>query len=51
MQFDKRIEWSYFLATNPEVPGSIPGAIRSEKVASLQQGPPGLVMKIEVLLE
>jgi hypothetical protein len=43
---------SQFLATVPEVPGSIPGATgSSEKVAGLERGPLSLVSTNEELLE
>jgi hypothetical protein len=43
--------WSEFLATDPEVPGSIPGATRfSEKWWGLERGPLSLVSTIEELL-
>jgi hypothetical protein len=44
------VKWSEFLATDPEVPGSISGAtIFSEKLGVVR-GPLGLVSKTEELL-
>jgi hypothetical protein len=40
-----------FLATFPEVPGSIPGATRFWEVVGLEWGPLSLVMIIEELFE
>jgi hypothetical protein len=46
------VKWSEFLATNPEVPGSIPGATRCFwEVVGLERGPLSLVRIIEGLLE
>jgi hypothetical protein len=43
---------SEFLATDPEVPGSIPGATRfSEKVVGLERGPLSLLRIIEELFQ
>jgi hypothetical protein len=44
--------WSEFLATDPEVPGSIPGATRfPEKLWGLKRGPHNLVRINEELTE
>ena len=46
------VEWSEFLATDTEVPGSIPGATRFFLViVGLERGPLSLVRSIEELLE
>jgi hypothetical protein len=46
------IWWSEFLAADPEVPGSIPGATRFFcEVVGLERGPLSLVRIIEELLE
>jgi hypothetical protein len=46
------ILWSEFLSTDPEVPGSIPGAIRfSEKQWDWNGGPLSLVRIIEELFQ
>jgi hypothetical protein len=42
--------WSEFLATDPEVPGSIPGATRFCWVVALERGPLSIVSTIEQLL-
>jgi hypothetical protein len=38
------------MATNPEVPGSIPGHYREKKVVGLERGPISLVSATEELL-
>jgi hypothetical protein len=44
--------WSEFQATDPEVPGSIPGVSRfSEMQRGLERGPLSLVRTTEELLE
>jgi hypothetical protein len=46
------VYWSELLATDPEFPGSIPGATRfSENNVGLERGPFSLVRIIEELLE
>jgi hypothetical protein len=42
-------QWSEFLATNPEIPGSIPRHYK-KKVVGLEQGPLSLVSTTEELL-
>jgi hypothetical protein len=42
---------SEFLATNPEVPGSIPGATTFSEVVGLERGPLSLARISEELLE
>jgi hypothetical protein len=43
--------WSEFLATDPEVPGSIPGPTRFSEKRGLERGPLSLVRTIEELHE
>jgi hypothetical protein len=43
------VKWSEFLATDPEVPGSIPDTIK-KKVVGLEWGPLSLVSTTEGLL-
>jgi hypothetical protein len=46
------VKWSEFLATDPQVPGSIPGATGFFcEVVGLERGPLILVSTIEELLE
>jgi hypothetical protein len=46
------VEWSEFLATDPEILSLIPGATRfSEKVVGLERGPLSFVRITEELLE
>jgi hypothetical protein len=43
--------WSELLATDPEVPGSIPGHYKEKKVVGLERGPLSLVSTGEELTE
>jgi hypothetical protein len=47
------VSWSEFLATDPEVPGSLPGATRFSdwEVVGLERGPLSLVRIIEELFQ
>jgi hypothetical protein len=44
------IKWSKYLATDPEVPSSIPGHYKKNKVVGLERGPLSLVSATEELL-
>jgi hypothetical protein len=44
------VKWSEFLATDPVVPGSIPGHYK-KKVVDLERGPLSLVSTTEELLD
>jgi hypothetical protein len=44
------VEWSGFLATDPEVPVPIPGHYKEKKVVGLERGPLSLVSTTEELL-
>jgi hypothetical protein len=44
------VKWSEFLATDPEVPGSIPWHYKKKKVVGLELGPLSLLSTTEELL-